>query len=264
MENKYLLLHPTNHNAGLFSYIWQTMRAIHHNPDKLYYFYFGHECSYYDGSYPAGFNNAWDYYFEQPHNTNFPNNIENEIGNIEHPYSEFREGVDFGLSYEEYNNRRFIYNQIISKYIKPKHYLEQKINDFYNLHFKDKNIVGIHCRGTDHPNSTDISKFLMKITDIAKEYDYIFATSDEQHKIDILKSHFGEKLLTYNTFRSPDGQPVHISLRHMHSPRLIGEEALIEAYLLAKTNLLLIYTGSNVNFYVRALNPHLPYINLQD
>jgi hypothetical protein len=98
---------------------------------------------------------------------------------------------------------------------------------------------------------------------ISAEYDVIFAASDEQSKIDMLRHHIGDKLITYDTFRSPSSAPLHIALRHMHNPRLIGEEALIEVYLLARTNLLLLYTGSNVNFFVRALNPNLPYHTLQ-
>lgn len=264
MDNSYILLHPTQPNSGLFAFIWQTIRAIYHNPNKKYYFYFGPECCYYDEKI-VGFNNVFNYYFEQPHTNTYPSNIEKEVGIIFDFESEFREGKEeFGLDFNEYNKRRFVFNEIINEHYKLNSYIEDKVQQYYNTYFENKRILGIHCRGTDHPNSTDVSKYLAKIADIAIEYDYIFATSDEQHKIDVLKSHFGEKLLTYNTFRSPNGQPVHISLRHMHNPRLIGEEALIEAYLLAKTNLLLIYTGSNVNFYVRALNPHLPYINLQD
>ena len=74
MENSYILLHPTQPNSGLFAFIWQTIRGIYHNPNKQYYFYFGPECCYYDGSLPA-FNNAWDYYFDQPYSSTFPSNI---------------------------------------------------------------------------------------------------------------------------------------------------------------------------------------------
>jgi hypothetical protein len=123
-------------------------------------------------------------------------------------------------------------------------------------------VLGLHCRGTDHPNNSDIGQYIAQIEKLAAEYDIIFAMSDEQNKIDILKNHFGNKLVTYDTFRSPNGAPLHISLRHMHNPRLMGEEVLIEAYLLARTDLLLFYTGSNVNFFVRALNPVLPYLQL--
>jgi hypothetical protein len=264
MENNYILLHPTQPNSGLFAFIWQTIRGIYHNPNKQYYFYFGTECCYYDDSLPAVNNNVWDYYFDQPHSPTFPLNIEKEVGILNDFESEFREGLeDFGLDFTEYNKRRFIFNKIINKYYKLNSHMDAKVQDFYNNYFVNKKILGIHCRGTDHPNNTDISKYIAEIDSISSEYDYIFVASDEQSKIDVLRQHFGEKLLTYNTFRSPNGLPIHISLRHMHNSRLIGEEALIEAYLLAKTNLLLIYTGSNVNFYVRALNPTLKYMQLK-
>ena len=261
MTNSYILLHPTQPHSGLFAFIWQTIRGVYHNPNKQYYFYFGPECCYYDHNL-AGFNNAWDYYFEQPHTSITPVEIEKEVGLIFDFESEFREGEEFNLNSVEYNKRRFIFHEIINKYYKLKPYIQEKIDTFYNTYFLNKRVMGIHCRGTDHPNNTDIRKYISQIEDISKDFDCIFATSDEQDKIDALKSHFGNKLVTYNTFRSHDGSPVHISLRSMHNPRMIGEEALIEAYLLARTSLLTFYTGSNVNFYVRALNPNLPYICL--
>lgn len=249
-------------NSGLFAFIWQTIRGVYHNPDKPYYFYFGPECCYYDGNL-AGFNNAWDYYFEQPHTSVVPLNIEKEVGLIFDFESEFREGEEFNLVGEEYNKRRFVFHDIIQKYYKLKPYLTEKIDAYYNTHFQNKRVLGIHFRGTDHPNSTNVSKYMDEVKSIATDYDVIFATSDEQSKIDMLRHHFGDKLITYDTFRSPSDAPLHIALRHMHNPRLIGEEVLIEAYLLARTNLLLLYTGSNVNFFVRALNPNLPYHILQ-
>lgn len=263
MNDSYILLHPTQINSGLFAFIWQTIRGIYHNPDKKYYMYFGPECCYYDDTLPE-FNNAWEYYFEQPHSKYFPANIEKEVGLIHDMESEFREGLEeFGLSDEEYNRRRFIFNDIITKYLKLNASMEEKIQAYHDAHFANKKILGIHCRGTDHPNNMNISNYIAEISEIADEYDYIFAASDEQGKINVLQHYFRDKLLTYDTFRSPTRLPLHISLRHMHNPRLIGEEALIEAYLLAKTNMLLFYTGSNVNFYVRALNPNLPYAHLQ-
>jgi hypothetical protein len=261
MTNSYILLHPTQPHSGLFAFIWQTIRGVYHNADKPYYFYFGPECCYYDDTI-FGFNNAWDYYFEQPHTALVPLQIEKEVGLIFDAESEFREGEEFGLSSEEYNKRRFVFNDIIKKYYVLKPYLREKIDTFYNLHLAGKRVIGLHCRGTDHPNNSDIGRYIEQIQNISADYDVIFATSDEQSKIDILKHHFGDKLITYDTFRSPTGAPIHIALRHMHNPRLIGEEALAEAYLLAKTDLLLFYTGSNVNFFVRALNPTLPYTQL--
>lgn len=262
MSNSYILLHPTQINSGLFAFIWQSIRGIYHNPDKKYYIYFGPECCYFDDSI-TGFNNVWEYYFEQPHSNYYPSTIEKTVGLIHDFESEFREGFEeFGLNFDEYNKRRFTFNKIINKYFVLNTFMKQKIQNYYDVNFTNKKILGIHCRGTDHPNNTDLSKYITEISDIATEYDYIFAASDEQSKINVLRYYFKDKLLTYNTFRSPNREPLHISLRHMHNPRLIGEEALIEAYLLSKTDRLLFYTGSNVNFYVRALNPNLPYTQL--
>jgi hypothetical protein len=261
MNTDYIILNPVFPNSGLFAFIWQSIRGIYHNPNEKYYFKFGPECCYYDHSI-LGMNNAWEYYFEQPHINYQPFNVKKVVGIIDVIESEFREGEEFGLSREEYNNRRFVFNEIIQKYIKLKPHIQNKIDEFCQMHFKNKRVIGIHCRGTDHPNNTDITKFLDKIKQLSAGYDLIFAMSDEQSKIDVLQEAFQDRLVTCNTYRSPSNMPLHISMRNMHNPRLIGEEVLIEAYVLARTDRILLYTGSNVNFYVRALNPTLQYESL--
>lgn len=262
MEHNYIVINPTHIGAGFFSYIWETLRAIYHNPDKNYYFYFGPECSYYDNTI-VGFNNAWDYYFEQPHSSLPPTKVEMYIRTIiNNQESEYREGLEFNLDFDSYNKQRFVYNDIINKYIKLKPHIQEKIESFYSTHFVNKRVVGIHCRGTDHPNNKNISEYLDSIEKVLQEYDILFAMSDEQRKIDIIQERFGDKIVTYNTFRSIDNTPLHVLPQHKYNKRLLGEEVLIESYLLARVDVLLLYTGSNVNFYSRALNPNLTYINL--
>lgn len=263
METNYILINPVHGGAGFFSYIWESLRAVYHNPNKHYYFYFGPESSYYDTS-VTGFNNVWDYYFEQPHSSTFPsNNIEKYIRTIiNEQESEYREGEEFNLDFDAYNKQRFVYNEIINKYYKLKPEIQQKIESFYSTHFVNKRVLGIHCRGTDHPNNKNIFLYLDKIEATLQDYDVLFAMSDEQGKIDALRERFGNKVVTYSTFRSMNNMPLHVLPHHTYNKRLLGEEVLVEAYLLARTDMLLLYTGSNVNFYSRALNPHLQYINL--
>lgn len=263
MNNKYIVLRPTQHQTGIFAFLWQSLRGIYHNPYQYYYFYFGKESCYFDGT-VEGFNNVWDYYYKQPFTNTFPTVIEKEVGLIFDQISEFREGEDYGLTTEEYNHRRFIFNSILNSYFELLPHMTEKIDSFWNTNMANKTILGIHCRGTDHPNNADLSKYLDQIEQISSDYDCIFAMSDEQGKIDILRERFGSKLITYDTFRSTNGAPLwHTSFAPIHNPRLIGEEALIESYLMARTAHLLFYTGSNVNFFIRALNPFLPYTLLK-
>lgn len=262
MTDGYILVNPTHRHAGFFSYIWETIRTVYHHPNKKYYFYFGPESAYYDSTI-SGFNNAWDYYFQQPHSNTFPTNIEKHVSAINNDTeSEYREGAEFNLDYDLYNKRRFVFNNIINQYYKLQPHIQEKIDIFYSSNFLNKKVLGMHCRGTDHPYKKDVSLYLNKIEDMLKQYDVLFAMSDEEDKINTLKQTFGDRVVTYDTFRSNSSTPLHVSPKHNYNMRLLGEEVLIESYLLAKTDFLLLYTGSNVNFYSRVVNPNLQYINL--
>jgi len=61
----YRLLHPTQHNSGMFAFIWQTIRAMYHYPEDEYYIWFGRESCYFDEEmYSQQSNdNVLDYFF---------------------------------------------------------------------------------------------------------------------------------------------------------------------------------------------------------
>lgn len=44
----YRYLHPTQHNSGMFAFIWQTIRGMYHYPNDKYYVHFGRESCYFD------------------------------------------------------------------------------------------------------------------------------------------------------------------------------------------------------------------------
>lgn len=256
----YRLLHPTQANSGLFAFIWQTLRGIYHYPKDQYYIHFGYECCYFDIDLykEQGVDNVWDYYFEQPHIDRMPDkqDIISEVGLLHDDFSEFR---DVFLSEETYKIRRIEYADIIKKYVKLLPHVQEKVDYFYENNFKNKKILGLHCRGTDHPDKKPMHLYINEIKDHLEKYDAIFVTSDEQARVDYIKDVFKDKVITYPTFRSANEGPLHYQNNYSHNKYFIGEEVLIEAYLLAKANFLLCCTGSNVNFFIRCLNPNIEY-----
>ena len=60
--------------------------------------------------------------------------------------------------------------------------------------------------------------------------------SDEQYRVDCIKQAFGDKVIEYDvTFRSISDSPLHYHNSMQCSKYYVGEDVIIEAYLLAKT-----------------------------
>jgi hypothetical protein len=262
MKN-YILIHPTS-AVGMCGSIWQVIRAMYHYPNEKFYVLLGNDCLFYDPN-VEDTQNVWEYYFEQPHAKNLPSKEEiiKEVGLLQDEFSEFRDNYMKSPTKDFIYKRRAEYNNIINQNLKLKPNLLNKINFYYDAYFKNKKVLGIHCRSTDHPDKIDIEYCMNMLDSLSNQYDFIFASSDDEAQIKKLKDFFGKKLITHDSVRSFDGQPVH----HRYDQRIsgrsnykVGEDVIIESYLLSKTNFLFCTTNSNVNYFIRALNPNLPYI----
>lgn len=262
----YRIINPTQHSSGMFAFIWHALRAMYTFPEDKYYIKFGRECCYFDEEMyqQQGIDNVWDYYFEQPHIGQEPSKdkILSVVGHPDDMESEYRTNVsgEILLTDSEYTEKRIKYGNILKEHVRLLPHILEKIDKYVNTYFKDKLVLGLHCRGTDHPDKLPMSSYIDAIKQYEDKYDYIFVTSDEQHRVDYIKQIFGEKVLEYNaTFRSPTEAPIHYNNIYNCSKYYIGEDVIIEAYLLSKVDMLLCCTGSNVNFFTRIINPELPY-----
>lgn len=261
IQKKVVLIHPTQKNAGLFSYIWETMRNIFTYYDYPFYIYFGKQCSYYDINIKYT-NNVWQYYFQQPSIQLMPTQQQKlcEVGISLNKQSEYRDYCIENNTQQGYQNKRDIYHQIINKNIILLPNIKKKIQTFYEEKLINKNVLGLHCRGTDHPQKKDMREYIPTIKKMLKNYDCIFATSDQQSRIDFLERYFGDSVITYPIQRSNSQIPLHYG--NFKNKYQKGEDILVESYLLSKTNFLLMTSGSNVNFFVRALNNKLNFIDM--
>jgi len=262
----YLVLQPEQ-NCGFCGYIWQTIRAIYHNPNKKYYIDF-QNCIYKTDN-----ENIWDLFFEQPHIATKPKEyeIEKKIGIIFDQDSSFTLSEITPKTPEEFQRRRNIFNEIIKKYFVLKPAIQSKIDSFYSKNFEGRKILGIHLRGTDHPDKKRMCDYMQKIKEIAKDYEKIFVSTDEEERFLLMKLVYGEKILSWDTTRSKENNiPLH---SHPHDTRYarinsskyqhkIVEDVIIESYLLSRVNYLMCCPGSNVNYLSRAINPNLEYVEL--
>jgi hypothetical protein len=189
--------------------------------------------------------------------------IESVVSLIETDESEYRDIFMKSPTLENIQNKRNEYNQIIQKYLKLNSKIADKINTFSDNNFKNKNIIGIHLRGTDHPDKRPIATYFNNIDRITEGYDKIFIATDEQERYNAMRQRYGDKIISYNSIKSETSNALH------HNPMLTdkerrkaGEDVIIEAYLLSKCNFLGICTNSNVNYLARAINPTLQHVLL--
>jgi hypothetical protein len=265
---KYILIKPQD-NCGMCGYIWQVIRGIYHNPDKKYYIDFSNSIYR-----PANTNdNVWDYFFQQPHTNHKPNtdHIEKEVGIIFDQHSEFIWRDIKPNTPEEIQKRRNEFSKIISFYCKPQPQLQEKIDKFVKENFEGKRVLGVHFRGTDHPDKKNMDKYMQTVKETLVNYDKIFVCSDEYQRYRMAEVAFKNKFISYDSLRSPgNNTPLH---SHPNDPRYsrndsweyqrkIAEDVITEAFLMSKTNLLMCCPESNVNFLARAINPNLPSISL--
>jgi len=203
--------------------------------------------------------NWWEYYFE-PIKLGDKNEADNltliDVDTQADPWI-----IEFCNSVHE-NHR------LLRKYIKIKDVINDKINKFYDENFKDYFIIGVHYRGTDkllhEASRVEHQKVISEInkitSNLSKRRKYkIFLATDETQFIEFMEANFGDKICYCAIKRSSDGLPIHYDLTR--NPYQLGEEALIDALLLSRTNVL-IRTSSNLSLCSRYFNPHLTVIEL--
>ena len=254
----YLIIRPDTY-SGMGSYIWQVLRAMFHYPDVKYYIDFS--TSIYADDTVKNTGNVWEYFFEQPHFSTIPEGLTHigTVGNIEEQSSEYRDVYMLNPSPQIIAEKRNIFNSIIKKNIRLLPHIQHIIDDFVAKEFTGKRILGVHLRGTDHPEKSNIEVYIEYIRKKENEYDKIFVCSDEQDRVSVVQEVFGEKVITYNSVRSTTASA---SLHHTPTNTAgyrykIAEDVIVEAYILARTNFLLCLPNSNVNYLARAINPDI-------
>lgn len=255
---QYIRLRPEG-GCGICGYIWQVLRGIYHQSNEKFYIDFD-TCIYKDSERQES--NVWDYYFEQPDFKSDPGieNAKEIVGIIDVPESEFRFNYLHNPTEETIQKIRDNYSKIISRYLIPREDIKAEINGFIENNFKGKRVLGIHLRGTDHPDKKEMKEYMPTIKALATKYDIIFVAADEDYRYKFVKAVFGEKVIAYSSIKSTDASPLHHGKSGPGYQYAIGRDVIVEAFLLANTNFLCCFSNSNVNFLSRCINPKLPYI----
>lgn len=211
---------------------------------------FGEHGLYYDPKYGP---NWWSYYFE-------PLSIgikENSVIKIASKKEAARGFI------ERYQITRMEAASLVKKYIHVKDQIQDKVNQFVIRHFQNFFTIGVHYRGTDKKKEAprvsyeNVFKSIKDSSPLDRPYQ-IFVATDEAPFLEAIKEKFPGRVISIEAHRTEGNSGVHFL---NNSPYELGEEALLDALLLSKCNLL-IRTSSNLSLWSTYFNSELPVILL--
>ncbi|MCO6358769.1 hypothetical protein [Roseivirga pacifica] len=153
--------------------------------------------------------------------------------------------------------------ETIGKYIKPKIHILQKVDSFYEQHFSNRFVLGVHIRGTDlhyAPVVSPAEYFPHIDSQIEKEPTLkIFLATDQAQYIPVFEKRYGNRIVYSDSFRS-DNEIAPFQRKEL-SPYKKGEDVLLDILLLSKADFL-IKGSSNVGEMAMYFNPSLECLDL--
>lgn len=275
---KILRLRP----AGMFSNVNEVVQQIYLAKVKGYQFEidWGKSC-YAD---PVRPDNPWEYYFEQPWDTQYTRKddlVELPAGK---PVACAKNNI---ITPREINgqcdplllpNDRFIPHGIIIKHITIKPLIANIIDD-YRSRFLHHPRIGLHIRGAGRTDGgvpklraglpkergVPLSTYFLHVDKALGLYSkaVIFLASDSEFVVSKCKQRYGPRVRIFPSQRSDYGEmhvpnhPENTGLK-FDRPRL-GLEAIVEAYLLASSDIF-VHGNSNLVNFVLCLNPMLRHV----
>ncbi len=244
--------------AGFFSLVFQVLGAVAFCRMQGHNLRLKFDQGYYYDSDLGG--SWWDYYFDTS-NFLFSDNDSSPIWVSE----------SSALGQFTYLGRDFhplSANKILSCF-GVKDHIREKVTCYYQRNFQDREVIGLHYRGTDKVEGQG-----QEAIRVPYEYIYdsvlphckrafIFVATDEAGFLEYMNKRFAGRILSYDAIRSFNGEPIHTTSQSRSLAYRAGEEALIDCLLLSKCKLLL-RTDSNLSLASTYFSPQLNTINLSE
>ena len=197
--------------------------------------------------------NWWSYYFEPLC-----------LGNIDRTHAA---PLAKELYFEGFKKRQQLKRtqaaQIVKKYIHVKESVLRKVESFVSRYFNGIFTIGVHYRGTDkgvEASPVSYEKVFQSIlARIPPQGSWqIFVATDEIPFLKAIQLQFPGRVVACDAIRSEGKLGVHFLSEEGYRK---GEEALIDALLLSRCQLL-IRTSSNLSLWSTYFNPDLPTVLL--
>lgn len=248
---------PSSNDRGLFSFVNQYIHvcdSFRDEKDVDIFMDLGIDNSYYDCQI-KDIHNVWDYFFlQKTYKETYSSNIDTFWGD---GGTANRYGYDFDFSNTE---ERILVKELIDKNLILKPQIKDKIELFYKENFYNKKVLGIHKRGTDigmHHRIIGFEEYCQEIYLIKDEYDTIFITTDERVVVDNLKERYNNVIsYSYDTLSNSNDKPS-FKMGYGNTYKM-GEDTIVDAYLLSKTDFL-IKPNSNLSNFALLNNSNLKY-----
>jgi hypothetical protein len=172
--------------------------------------------------------------------------------------------------------------QVIREHLRPRTYLSERVNAFYDEQMAGHNVVGVQIRGTDAISSWEdrahrkgslvLENYRQEVERCLAEApdSRLFVATDDQRSLEFMTEAFGDRVLACDSHRHRSGEAVGRGPTGCLMPAYVaddrtlaarnGEEAIMEYLLLARCALL-VHNGSSLARTVLLNNPALPHVN---
>lgn len=163
---------------------------------------------------------------------------------------------------------RQLAHSLISKYIRLKPDIQNEVDAYVQNNFEGYFVIGIHYRGTDksdetiHISRNRIYSELEALLKHAKRECKIFVATDEQDFLEEIERKY-DVVIALPMQRSSNGVPLHLG-NQLVSPYTRGKEALLDCLLLAKSDIMIVWTQSNLSSAASDFNPNMPVVILNN
>jgi hypothetical protein len=171
---------------------------------------------------------------------------------------------------------------ILSRFVRPRAYISDKVEAFFDAHMAGSHVIGAHVRGTDavsaretrdyRQGSLNLERFEQVLNGLLRDRPEakIFVATDSKASLDRLQSTFGERIVAYDAVRHVEGEaagsgptgaimPAYISADRDTAAQN-GEEAVVE-YLLLGRCAHLVHNGASLATTVLLRHPSMPHTN---
>jgi len=157
--------------------------------------------------------------------------------------------------------------RILHRYLRPKAHIVKMVDEFWKSLGVEGKVVGVHFRGTDkswEAPRVPWQHCLSVIERYVRDHPAaraVFVASDEHEFIEFMKNSIKDVPVYSHDdhYRSTSDQPIHAKTEHGGYER--GEDALVNALLLAKCSVL-IRTTSSLSGWASVFNPDLQVVLL--
>lgn len=171
---------------------------------------------------------------------------------------------------------------ILSRFVRPRDYISDKVEAFFDTHLAGSDVIGVHVRGTDavsaretrdyRQGSLNYERFEEVLSELLRDRPEakVLVATDSKASLDRLQSTFGERIVAYDAVRHVEGEAAGSGPTGAIMPAYIsadcgtaaqnGEDAVVE-YLLLGRCAHLVHNGASLATTVLLRHPSMPHTN---